>query len=88
MEQCFAETPQIISFKMTNISCMDKVRVKVHSFQKVTLFLRYKVFNTDVLRFCLFEDITDYRDLRRLNLKRFVSIGLFLFFYILAQDKQ
>ena len=62
-------------------SCIDEVRVKVPSFQKVTLFLRYKIFNRDFinLRFCLFVDVTDYHDLRRINLKSFVSIGLFVF---------
>ena len=60
---------------------MDEVRVKVPSFQNVTLFLLYKIFNRDVinLRFCLFEDPTDFRDLRRLNIKSFVLIGPFVF---------
>ena len=39
------------------------------SFQKVTLFLQYKIFHRDVIRlhFCLFEDVTDCRDLRRIS---------------------
>ena len=55
---------------MTSASCTDEVRVKVLSFQKVTLFLRDKIFNGDFinLRF-LFEDVTDCRDLRRINSK-------------------
>ena len=54
------------------------VRDKVPSFQKVTLSLGYKIFNRDVinLRFSWSEDVTDYRDLRRINLKKFVLIGL------------
>ena len=71
---------------MTCTSCKNKVRVKVPLFQKVTLFIRYKIFNRDVinLSFCLFEDVTVCRDLRRLNLKNFVTIGLFVFFYIIT----
>ena len=66
---------------MTCTACTDEVRVKVPSFQRATLFLQYKIFNRDVinLRFCLFEDATDYRDLRKINLKSFVSIGLSVF---------
>ena len=66
---------------MTCTSCTDEVRVKVPSFKKVTLFLRYQIFNRDVLnlRDCLFEDVTDDRDLRRINHKSFVSKGLFVF---------
>ena len=73
---------------MTHTSCTDEVRVMVPSFQIVTLFLRYKILNRDVinLRFCLFEDVTDYHDLRRINLKSFVSIGL-RFFDTITQDK-
>ena len=46
---------------MTCYACTDEVRVNVPSFQKVTLFLRYKIFHTDLIRlhFCLFEDVTD-----------------------------
>ena len=54
------------------------VRDKVPSFQNVTLSLGYKIFNRDVinLRFSLSEDVTDYRDLRRIDLKKFVLTGL------------
>ena len=38
IDQCFAETLQVISFNKTSKSCTDEVRVKVPSFQKVTLF--------------------------------------------------
>ena len=53
--------------------------MKVPSFQKVTPVLRYKIFYSDVinLRFCWFEDVTDYRDFRRINFKSFVPIGAF-----------
>ena len=46
--------------------CFEKT-----SFPKSRTFLRYKIFNRDVinLSFCLFEDATDYHDLRRINLK-------------------
>ena len=44
-----------------------KIRVKVPPFQKVSLFLRYKIFHRDVtdIYFCLFEDVTDYCDILR-----------------------
>ena len=60
-------------------SCTNEVKVKVPSFQTVTSFLRYKIVYSDVinLRFCLFEDVTDYRGLRRINFKSFVPIGVF-----------
>ena len=38
MKQYFAETLQVISFKMTCTSFTDKVREKVPSYQKVTFF--------------------------------------------------
>ena len=67
----------LFHLKMACTSCTDEVRIKVPSFQKVTLFFRYKIFHRDVinLQFCLFEDITDYSDLKRINLRSFVSIG-------------
>ena len=68
MKQYFAETLQVISFKNSCTSCTDEIRVKVPSFQKVTLFLRYEIFNRDVinLRFCLFEDVIGYRYIKAL----------------------
>ena len=57
---------------MTCTSCSNEVREKVPSFQKVTLF--YDI-NHNTERFCLFEDVTGYRDIRRINLKSVVSIG-------------
>ena len=52
--------------KMTGTSCRDDARVKVPSFQKVTFFLQYYIFQRDAvhLYFCLFEDVSDCRDLR------------------------
>ena len=52
-------------------SCMYEVRLKVSSFQKVTLFLQYKIFNRDDinLRFRMLEDVTDDSDLRKINYK-------------------
>ena len=41
-EQYFAKTLQIISFKNDVYFLHGRVREKVPSFQKVTLFLRYK----------------------------------------------
>ena len=58
-------------------SCMDEVREKVPSFQKVTLYLRYKP-NTNE-RFRLFEDVTGKRGIRWINLKSFDSIRLVVF---------
>ena len=66
--------------KMTCTFCTDDVRVKVPSFQKVTQFLKYKIFHRDInrLNFCLFEVIPDCHDLRRINFKSFASIGIFI----------
>ena len=43
-------------------------------------FLRYKILIRDVINLCLglFEDVTDDYDLRKINLKSFVLIGLFV----------
>ena len=81
MKQYFSETLQVISIKMTCISCTDEIREKVPSFQKVTLFQGYQIYKRDVINlpFSLFEDVTDYRALRRINIKAFVLIGLFVF---------
>ena len=40
--------------------------------------LPYKIFHRYVihLHFCLFEDVTDCRDSRRISFKRFASIGI------------
>ena len=61
--------------------CTDDVRVKVPSFQKVTQILQYNIFHRDTIRlnFCLFEDIADCRDLRRISFKSFASIEIFRF---------
>ena len=66
--------------KMTSTFCIDDVRVKVPSFQKVTQFLQYKIFHRDIIRlnFCLFEVIPDRLDLRKINFKSFASIGIFI----------
>ena len=57
---------------MTFTSCTDEVRVKVPSFQKVTLFLQCKIFNRDGIRlhFCLFEDVNDFRNLKESGSKK------------------
>ena len=63
-------------------SCTDKVREKVPSFQKVTLFYDINHINTEpssINIVYLFEDVTGYRDIRRINLKSFVSMGLVVF---------
>ena len=75
--------PRLCKFfhsKMTCTFCIDDVRVKVPSFQKVTQFLQYKIFHRDIIRlnFCLFEVIPDCHDLRRINFKSFVSIRIFI----------
>ena len=77
--------------KMTCTSCTDTLRVKVPIIQNVTLFLRYEIFNRAVinLRFCFFEDVTDYCDVRRINLNSFFQIGPFVFtsYFIIAKYK-
>ena len=72
---------KLFHLKMTCTSCTDEVREKVPSFQKVTLFLRYKPKHRALINlcFCLFEAVTGYHNIRRINLKRFVSIGLVVF---------
>ena len=52
MIQGFAETLQVISFKMTGTSCTDDTRVKV-SFPKVTLFYNIK-YSTETLSIYIF----------------------------------
>ena len=53
MKQYFAETLQVISFKMTCTSCTDKIREKVPSFQKVAFF--YDItYNTEALSINVF----------------------------------
>ena len=69
--------------KMTFTSCTDENRVKVPSFQKVTLFLQYKIFNRDGIRlhFCLFEDVNDFRNSKRSGSKKFCLNRIFRYFY-------
>ena len=76
MKKYFAETLQAISFKID----VYLLHVKVSSFQKVTFFLPYIILNRDVfdLSFCLLDDVTDYHNLRRIKLKKIVSIGRFV----------
>ena len=55
---------ELFHSKMTCTFCIDDVRVKVPSFQKVTQFLQYKIFHRDIIRLnvCLFEVIPDCHD--------------------------
>ena len=48
-----------VSAKMTGTSCSDDARVKVPSFQNVTIFLQYEIFHRDAIHlyFCSFEDV-------------------------------
>ena len=72
---------KLFHLKMTCTFCTGGVRVKVPSFQTVTQFLQYKIFHRGIinLNFCLFEDIPDCRDLRRIiSYKSFASIGIFV----------
>ena len=50
---------QLFYLEMTCASCTDEGRVKVPSFQRVTHFLRYKIFHKDVINllFCLLTDV-------------------------------
>ena len=72
----------LFHLKMTFTSCTDEVRVKVTSFQKVTLFLRHNLFHRDLinLRVCLFEDVTGCRDLASFTSNVLLRIELFVFF--------
>ena len=70
----------LFHLNMTCTFCTDAGRVKVPSFQKVTQFLQYKIFHRHIISliFCLFEDILDCHDLRRISFKSFASIGIFV----------
>ena len=57
-------------------SCTDDGREKVPSFQKVTLFYDINTQNPYQLTFLF---VTGYRDIRRIKLNFFVSIGLVVF---------
>ena len=72
---------KLFHLKMTCTSCTYEARVKVPSFQKSHTFSTIKIFNRGVinLRFCLFEDVTDYCDVRKIHLKSFVPIGFLVF---------
>ena len=62
------KTLQVISFKIGVCLLHRRSKSKgIPPFQKVLLFLRYKIFHRDVtdLYFCLFEDVTDYCDILR-----------------------
>ena len=48
MKQYFAKTLQVISFKNDVYYLNWQVREKVPSFQKVTLFLRYKPYHLSI----------------------------------------
>ena len=52
--------------KMTGTSFTDNARVKVPSVQKVTFFQQYEIFHRDAIHlyFCLYENVSDCRDLR------------------------
>ena len=65
---------------MTFTSCTDEVRVKVPSFQKVTLFLQYKIFNRDGIRlhFVCLKMLMTSVILNDQAPKRFASIGFFV----------
>ena len=70
----------LLEIKQYFAETLQVIVQEVPSFETVTPFLR-GVIN---LRFCLFEDVTDYRDLRKINIRSFVSIGFFFFFYIIT----
>ena len=48
-KQYLAETLQVILFKNDVLLARTKLEKKVPSSQKVTLFLRYKIFNRDAI---------------------------------------
>ena len=66
-----------------------KLEKKVPSFQKVTLYLQYKIFHSDVIswRFCLFEDITDYHEFKKIKTQIF-SIDRALSFCLQNSTRQ
>ena len=60
---------------MTFTSCKDEVRVKGTLIPKSHTFLQSKIFHRDVIRlhFCLFEDVYDCRNVKRIGSKSFVQ---------------
>ena len=57
---------------MTFTFCTYEVRVKLTSFQKVTLFLLYEIFHRDVIRlhFCLFYDVNDCCNIKKNRIQK------------------
>ena len=80
-ETIFCRDCKLFHLKVTCTSCTDEVREKVSSFKKVTLFYDKTITQSlNQLTLCLFEDVTGYRDIRRINLKSFFfSIELVVF---------
>ena len=82
MKQYFAETMQVNSFKNdVYLLARTKIEKRYPHFKKSHFFydIKYSTETLSIYVFCLFEDVTDYRDLRGINFKSFVSIGLFVF---------
>ena len=79
MKQYFAENLQVISFKKWRvILAWMKSEKRYPHFKKLHFFFQIN-HNSEPLSinmFCLFEDVKGYRDIRRINLKIFISIGL------------
>ena len=89
MQQCFDRLCKLDNLKMTCTTCTDEVGVKVPSLKKHHIFS--SKYNIQQRRyqftfFCLLEDVTDNRDLRRINTKGFISIGLFVLLFILHNN--
>ena len=71
IKKYFATTLHVIALKCSSYT--NEVREKVLIISKSHIFLRYCICHRDViyLRFCLFEDVTDYHELRRIKFTGF-----------------
>ena len=76
---------KLFHLKMTCTFCIDNVRVKVPSFQKVTQFLQYKIFHRDIIRLnvCLFEVIPNCHDFEKNKLQKFCFNRNLHFFHVI-----
>ena len=81
IKQYFAETLKVFHLKWRVFLAWTKLKKRYPHSKKSHFFYDINQ-NTEPLSFnvfCLFEDVTGYRDIRRINLKSFVSIGLIVF---------
>ena len=82
---------KLCHFKMTGRSCTDEVRVKVPSFQKVTLLLWYEILIRYIVHLCFnwFEVFNNSSDIRWKESKVLWQFdSMFLFYVKMETDTQ